>query len=93
MNPNSRFETVSHSCCTIANLATNSFFFFFFLPERKTINNPFPGESQTHLIENPKLFVALKHALEKHNDMEIKRHVARGIANFALYGSYFLFPI
>lgn len=67
---------------------TVGFFFFFssspFFPPSHRIQY-FSEESQATLVAQEKLFQALKLAAEKHSDIEIKRHVARGLANFALY--------
>lgn len=65
-NQNCKFETISHICCTISNLATNK-------------------ESQLKLMETPELLSSLQAANARFDDVEIKRHIARGVANFALY--------
>ncbi|RHZ87825.1 hypothetical protein Glove_30g42 [Diversispora epigaea] len=59
--------TISHTCCAMANLATNA-------------------ESQQILIRQPNLLSNLCQIIEYFiTDKEIQRHIARLLANFALY--------
>ena len=91
LNPSTRQEAVSHACCTIANLAANSQYLHSSSSSAAAVpfHRPpsFIGteDSQTTLAAQEKLFLALRLAVEKHGDVEIMRHVARGLANFALY--------
>ncbi|CAG8492184.1 17089_t:CDS:10 [Acaulospora morrowiae] len=59
--------TISHSCCAMANLATNA-------------------ESQQFLIRQPNLLSNLCKMVKYFiTDREVQRHIARLLANFALY--------
>ena len=93
-------ETLSHVACTIANLATNSacavplqgtrFLSRPCLTLRPLVSPPLapPDESQELLVQDTRLFQALCALTESTTERaDILRHVARGLANFALYGN------
>ena len=93
-------QTLSHVACTIANLATNRacavplqgtrFLSRPCLTLRPLVSPPLapPDESQELLVQDTRLFQALCALTESTTERaDILRHVARGLANFALYGN------
>jgi hypothetical protein len=89
-------ETLSHVACTIANLATNSTAMYrappttplTFRSRSQRTPSSILDESQDLLVQDARLFPALCALAESPADRaDILRHVARGLANFALYGA------